>query len=119
MQFLLAEPTLDGMNVQRRIQEIVAKGPGASETYKTKSTTRQANSQASRYTPDQIEKISQENAKFLHFFGYASAPKGHEPNEMGFFDFKEDRADSLTSEYYQFRKNNEFNLKKVTNSAQI
>ena len=44
MRFLMAEPTLDGMIVQKRIADIVAKGPEASETYKTKATTRQANS---------------------------------------------------------------------------
>jgi len=118
MQFLLAEPTLEGMNVQKRIQEIVAKGPEASETYKTKSTTRQPNSQAARYTDAQKERISIQNSRFLHFFGYASAPEGHEPNPTGFFDFAADRNADLTSAYYQFRANNEFNLKKVTKGAQ-
>jgi hypothetical protein len=95
----------------------VAKGPESSETYKTKKTTRHPNSQASRYTNAQKEKIATENSKFLHFFGYASAPQGHSPNPTGYFEFGPTRSPSLTDAYYQFRQQNAVNLQKVTKST--
>ena len=64
-----------------------------------------------------MAKISAENAKFLHFFGYASSPEGHEPNPTGFFEFDQSRDEKLSESYYQFKQLNTWNLKKVTSSA--
>ena len=43
MSFLLEQKDLTGTNIERRIDEVVAKGASAAQTYKLKATTGQFN----------------------------------------------------------------------------
>lgn len=51
-KFLLDLDSLEGTNVQRRIEEVVKAGSEATRTYKFKATTGQLNANAKRYTPE-------------------------------------------------------------------
>lgn len=52
MRFLLNESDLTGMNAERRIQEVLAMGQGATLTYNLKATTKMKNANKCRYTED-------------------------------------------------------------------
>ena len=49
-KYLLEIDDVEGTNVQRRIDQVVAQGRSATQTYKLKSTTGQLNVNAERYT---------------------------------------------------------------------
>jgi len=115
--FLLDLEDLTGTNAERRIQHVVGLGQEASQTYATKSTTRQANYNFNKYTDDQIEQIAKDNMRFLHFFGYASAPKGMEKNPTGFLEFMPKREEGLVEDYYKFRDCNKITLQEVAANA--
>jgi len=48
----------------------------------------------------------------MHFFGYANEFEGHEMNRTGFFEFPEDRDQSLKDKYFGYKTVNEASLKK-------
>lgn len=50
MRFLLNESDLTGMNAERRIQEVLSMGQGATLTYNLKATTKMKNANKCRYT---------------------------------------------------------------------
>ena len=52
MRFLLGVKDLTGTNAERRIQEVLAMGTKATETYTLKESTRRLNANAHRYTTD-------------------------------------------------------------------
>ncbi len=56
-KYLLEVDSLEGTNAQRRIDEVVAMGRAASQTYKFKATTGQLNANEKRYTPEQVKFI--------------------------------------------------------------
>ena len=74
MSFLLGEKDLAGTNAERRIQEVLAMGSGATQTYSLKETTRVGGSNAFRYTPEQKKWLSNCLREPLKFFGYSILP---------------------------------------------
>ena len=52
MSFLLEKKDLAGSNVERRIDELVAQGSKAAQTYRLKSTTGQFNVHKAKYTEE-------------------------------------------------------------------
>ena len=63
-----------GTNAERRVKEVVAMGSSATVTYTLKDSTKKYNSNAKRYSKDQIDWIKGEFKEMLHFFGYAKVP---------------------------------------------
>jgi len=108
--FLLDEEDLTGTNCERRIDEVVAMGSGASVTYKLKNTTGKFNVQAKRYNEEQIEYIKETLDSQLYFFGYANHPE--EENATAFFDFADHKPENL-EQHYGFRKLNDDSMKEV------
>jgi len=86
MSFLLGKKDLAGTNAERRIQEVLAMGQGATRVYDLKETTRRFKSNHHRYTQAQLDWIGDNMKEMLHFFGYAKLPEDPE-NMTGFFEF--------------------------------
>jgi hypothetical protein len=102
-RFLLDLDTLEGTNIQRRIKQVVGqKDP--SQFYKLKPETKIPNSQAHKYTKEQIDCIKKDNAHFLTYFGYTNAPENEE-NPTAFFNFDEAEENDF-SVFNNFRKEN-------------
>ena len=88
MQFMLGIKDLTGTNAERRIKEVIAKGSSATLTYTLKDTTKQYNSNAKIYTPEQQTWIKEKFSEMLYFFGYAKLSQDPE-NVTGFYEFNE------------------------------
>jgi len=112
-RFLLDLDDLEGTNIQRRIIKACKKPESAGKVYEIKASTKIGNSQAKRYTAAQVAHVKETNASHLHYFGYASAPEGFPENTTSFVAFDSDRSQSLTDEYYGFRRENEKQIAKV------
>ena len=54
MRFILGKRDIKGTNAERRVKEVIAKGADATRTYSLKETTKKFNSNAFRYTSDEI-----------------------------------------------------------------
>lgn len=93
LEFLLDLPELAGTNAERMLDSMVAKGPGATQTYKVKETTGVPNAHGHRYTESQIDYIKQELGHILYFFGYTNHPT--EENNFDFFKFNEHKQANL------------------------
>ena len=52
MGFLFEQKDLTGTNIERRIDEVVAKGSSAATTYKLKATTGKFDVHKEKYTPE-------------------------------------------------------------------
>lgn len=91
MSFLLEEKDLNGTNVERRIDDIVAQGSSAAQTYKLKSTTGQFNVHQAKYSVEQKQFIQDTLGSQLYYFGYANC----NDNPTGFFEFPEHSAENL------------------------
>ena len=74
MKFMIGESDLTGTNAERRIQEVLAQGASATQTYNLKESTKKFNSNMQRLTPAQIEFVKEECKEMIHFFGYAKTP---------------------------------------------
>lgn len=109
MSFLLEKKDLTGSNVERRIDEVVAQGSKAAQTYRLKSTTGQFNVHLSKYTDDQKQYIQDTLGDQLYYFGYANV----EDNPTGFFDFGEHSAENL-AKFDKFRADSKAALDKLT-----
>jgi hypothetical protein len=71
---MLGVKDLTGTNAERRIKEVIAKGSSATLTYTLKDSTKQYNSNAKIYTPEQHAWIKEKFGEMLYFFGYAKLP---------------------------------------------
>ena len=76
---------LSGSNAEVLLERLIAKGKGATQTYKLKTTTGVPNAHGHRYTESQIDYMKQELGHILYFFGYTNHPT--EENNCGFFKF--------------------------------
>jgi hypothetical protein len=74
LEFLLDLPELEGTNAERMLNKLIAKGKGATQTYKVKETTGVPNAHGHRYTDSLIDYMKQELSHMLHFFGYTDHP---------------------------------------------
>ena len=86
MKFILDLDTLEGTNMERRIQDIANDKLG--KTYNTKPTTGKFNVHYAKFTAEQIAYVQEVMADYIHFFGYYVAPQGTTPNPTGVFDYK-------------------------------
>ena len=86
MQYLLDLKDLSGSNAEVLLERLIAKGKGATQTYKLKTTTGVPNAHGHRYTESQIDYMKQELGHILYFFGYTNHPT--EENNCGFFKFE-------------------------------
>lgn len=86
MRFLLGQKDLSGTNAERRIEEVLAMGSAATQTYSLKDSTRRNNANVHRYTEAQLGWVRDNLKEMLHFFGYARVPQGPE-NLTGFFAY--------------------------------
>ena len=89
-KFMLGMENIDGTNVERRIDEVVAMGSKASQTYVLKATTGQFNMNAQRYTKEQMDFIKQEMGDLLYFLGYSNFD---EKSMTNFFTFESHTED--------------------------
>ena len=110
--FLLDVDDLSGTNCEKRIDEIVALGHGASVIYKLKPTTGKFNQHAQRYTADQLDYIKETMAEQLYFFGYTNHPEIE--HDTAFFDYGDDHKPDHLSDFKGYLKVNEESLKEVS-----
>lgn len=97
MRFLLGTKDLTGTNAERRIEEVLAMGQKATQTYSLKDSTKKNNANAHRYTEAQLGWIRDNMSEMLHYFGYAKLP--HDPeNNTGFFEYDGSDAE-MTRQY--------------------
>lgn len=115
MKFLLNLEDIQGTVAEKRVDEVLAKGASATQTYKLKATTGVANANASMYTDEQIKVIRDNMAEWLYFFGYAKHPD--QENPTGFFEFEEHKPE-LLEKFNGFRQLNEEGIKAV-NSGEV
>lgn len=108
MKFFLNQSDLKGTNGQRRIEEVLALGESATQTYDLKDTHKKFCSAKKFYTDAQIEYIIHELEDMIYFSGYA---KTHlDPDNLtGFFQF--DKATDLKHE------KNHKSYRQLTNST--
>lgn len=77
-KFILNLPSLDGLNIQRRIKQVVDLGHNASVIYTQKDglTTSKApllfNRQIDQFSAEQQQYINEELKDYMHIFGYCS-----------------------------------------------
>ena len=57
MRFLIGKRDISGTNAERRVKEVIAKGSKATVTYDLKEGTKKFNSNAKRYSKEQIAYI--------------------------------------------------------------
>ena len=95
MKFFTGMTSLEGTNAQRRIEEVLAMGEEATQTYSLKDSSKKFCSAIKYYTPVQVDHIKKELEDVLYFFGYA---KTHlDPGNLtGFFEF--DKATDIKNE---------------------
>lgn len=74
MRFLLGVKDLTGTNAERRINEVLAMGAAATQTYTLKDSTKRNNANAHRYTEAQLDWVKENMSEMLTFFGYAKLP---------------------------------------------
>ena len=91
--FLLDADSLEDTTTERRIDEVVAMGKGASAVYNLKSTTGLLNMHESKYSPELRSYVQSELAEMIHYFGYAKVD-GQE-NPTGFFEFPEAKPEFI------------------------
>lgn len=115
MKFLLNIDEIEGTVAEKRVDEVLAKGASATQTYKLKATTGVANANANLYSEEQIKMVRDNLAEWLYFFGYAKHPE--QENPTGFFEFDEHKPE-LLEKFNGFRKLNEDSIKAV-NSGEV
>ena len=109
MSFLLEEKDLSGTNMERRIDQIVAQGSKAAQTYNLKSTTGKFDQHRAKYNEELLAYIQDGLADHLYYFGYANV----EDNPTGFFEFPDHTPERLAS-HMKFREDSQAALDKVT-----
>lgn len=75
-------------------------GIKATKTYNLKDTTRKANAQKHRYTPELLELIKEQLGDHLYYFGYTNCG---DDNETNFFEFDEHKPENLAN-FGKFRE---------------
>jgi hypothetical protein len=108
MSYLLEAGDLEGSNVERRIDEVVAKGKSAATTYRLKSTTGQFDVHSSKYTPELRSFVQETLSDQLYYFGYANV----EENPTGFFQFDEHTPENLAL-HNKFRADSKASLDRI------
>ena len=103
--FLLDLESLEGTNVQRRIDKVMSEGKDQGKSYTLKKTTGVKNAHLHRYTHEQLKLIKEENIENLFFFGYATYDGQTEDNPTGFFHY-ENASDDMKKTSYGFRESN-------------
>ena len=109
MSYLFEQRDLSGTNLERRIDEVVAKGKSAATTYRLKSTTGQFDVHASKYSPELKKYVQDTLGDQLYYFGYANV----EDNPTGFFQFDEHTPENL-AKHNQFRRDSQAALEMIT-----
>ena len=110
-KYLLEIDDIEGTNAQRRIEQVVAQGRSATQTYKFKATTGQLNTNAKRYTKEQVDYIKQELGDLLYFFGYSNID---EESYSNFYQFDE-HTEERKALHNGYKKVNEDSMKYVVN----
>mmetsp|Transcript_13207 Transcript_13207/g.20591 ORF Transcript_13207/g.20591 Transcript_13207/m.20591 type:complete len:125 (-) Transcript_13207:188-562(-) len=87
--FLLNKPSIEGLNIQRRIKAIVDMGHAASVVYKQKVESHNLeqdgkkpiifNRSAKTINAQQMEDVAKKLHRFNHIFGYASEAQEGQP----------------------------------------
>ena len=103
MQFFTGLSSLEGTNAQRRINEVLALGDKATQTYELKDSSKKFCSAIKYYSASQIDLVKSELEDMLYFFGYA---KSHlDPaNITGFFEFDKETDVKHEQNHYGFKK---------------
>lgn len=109
--FLLESDDLEGSNIMRRIDQVIAQGRKATTTYALKGHTGQFHYNKKMYSDDQLKYMRETLADHLYYFGYSNDPNG-EDNFTGFYDFEQHDPKHVQN-YYGFRKDNERNTKDI------
>lgn len=88
MKFILELESLEGTNMERRIQAIREMGQRATDTYKLKkhSRDRKYNTKRNQYTDEQYNYVKTKLARWIWFFGYAKHEGGNE--RTGFYEYE-------------------------------
>lgn len=92
-KFILEIETLEGTNIERRIEEVLSKGHSATKLYDLKQIDKKVNKYNKhfhRYSEEQIKRVKKELSKMIHFFGYDQ--REGEQNPFGFFEYEEGEA---------------------------
>lgn len=61
---------MTGTNGEKRVNDVLEMGHGATKSYSLKDSTKQSNASAALYTEEQIEYVKRELKDMLYFFGY-------------------------------------------------
>ena len=113
MSYLLEVEDLSGSMAEKRIDEVVAAGSSAAQTYKLKSTTGQFNIHANKYTEAQLQLIKDTLGSQLYYLGYAN----YDNNPTGFFEFPEHTPENIAL-HNKFRTDSQAALKKICSPQQ-
>ena len=98
VRFILGIKDLEGTNAARRIDEVLAMGKQATQTYSLKDSTMKNNANAFRYTDAQLGWVRDNMKEMIHFFGYARLPTDLD-NNTGFFEY--DGSDAEMNRQYK------------------
>lgn len=100
MRYISNQYDITGTNGERRVQEVLAKGQAATQTYELKDTSKKFNNSMQYYTDAQIEFAKRELKDMLYFFGYAK-PHYDKDNKTGFFEFDKETDQAMAGTYKQ------------------
>ena len=104
MKFLINLRDIKGTNAERRVHEVLAKGKDATVLYQLKENSRQLNTNAKRYSEEQLEFIKEEMKDIIYYFGYAKFSKDPD-NYTGFYEYQKTDAEASKT-YNGFRELN-------------
>ena len=85
MKFILGMESTEGTVLEQRIEDVLAMGKEANQTYKPRSGG--SNKNLMNYTDEQQQYQYDHNEDLLHFFGYVKDEKNPD-NNTPYFDYK-------------------------------
>ncbi len=117
MRFILNLDDLTGTNAERRVQEVLAKGKGATQSYSLKDSTLKFNSNGKRYKDEHKEIIKKNMSRMLYYFGYMKNPEDPTREEMTAFYEQANHDPTLLKTHGKFRDDNESTIKFVSEAT--
>ena len=108
---------LTGTNAERRVNEVIAKGKKATQSYSLKDSTLKFNANSKRYNKEQQETVKKNMQKMLYYFGYMKNPNNPDSEAATAF-YEQDKHDpELLKTHGKFRSDNEESIKYVANAG--
>ena len=101
-KFILGVESLEGTVMERRIEDVLAMGDRASQTYKPREGG--INKNLHNFTPEMIDQIKKRNEDVFHIFGYVKDDRNDDGTP--FMDYEGTASAKSTEQLNYFKKLN-------------